>query len=270
MKAILAAIFLLNVSGKQQRPDPDKEISIVQKWELPAALTEISAITDIGNNRFACIMDEKGIIFIYNTATSKIEKEIPFTGNGDFEGIAVVNTTCYALKADGNIYEVKNYLGKKPVVVEHHTRFSRRQNTEGLCYDQKGNRLLMTIKHKDPASDSSRGIYAFDLRTKRLSNRPLLKIDLYHELWKDEQGKYSFEPADLAIHPVSGDIYLLDGEIPKLLIMGRDGSYKKLYWLDRKHFPLPEGISFAKNGELYVSNEGRTGNGTILKLKILK
>src|SRR5687767_3831160 len=51
-------------------------IKILKRWDLPGVLKEISGIAYIDANHFACIQDEIGIIYIYNTETGKIEKEI--------------------------------------------------------------------------------------------------------------------------------------------------------------------------------------------------
>ncbi len=113
---------------KKSKDDKDQsntmtspELQIVQKWELPSDLKEVSGIAYIKDIKLACVQDEIGKIFIYNTDSKKVEKEIEFAGVGDYEGITVVNTTAYIIRADGNIFEVQNYNANKPSVVEHST-----------------------------------------------------------------------------------------------------------------------------------------------------
>ena len=50
------------------------EVRVTQKWDMPSPLKEISGIAWIDNTRFACVQDELGKIFIFNTATNTIEK----------------------------------------------------------------------------------------------------------------------------------------------------------------------------------------------------
>ena len=100
-----------NVLGKKKdkkEKKKDKEaipgspdIRILEKHDVPGILREISAIVYLDENRFACVQDELGTIFIYNTETQKIEKEIEFAGPGDYEGLAIVNETAYVLRSDG-------------------------------------------------------------------------------------------------------------------------------------------------------------------------
>jgi hypothetical protein len=44
-----------------------------------------------------------------------------------------------------------------------------------------------------------------------------------------------------------------------------NGELLKIYKINPTHFPQPEGISFAANGDMYISNEGLEGKATILK-----
>ncbi|MBQ0740145.1 SdiA-regulated domain-containing protein, partial [Aquimarina celericrescens] len=64
-----------------------------------------------------------------------------------------------------------------------------------------------------------------------------------------------FSPSELTIHPKTGEIFILDSKIPRLLILKPNGSFKKIYKLNPKYFQQPEGISFDSQGRMYVSNE---------------
>ncbi len=46
---------------------PD-DIKIISRWDLPSELLEISGIAYIDATHFACVQDEAGTIYIYNTA----------------------------------------------------------------------------------------------------------------------------------------------------------------------------------------------------------
>ncbi len=110
------------------------DVTIVNQWDLPAVLLEISGLSSIDDNRFACVQDEQGTIFIYNTGTKKIEKEIPFAGVGDYEGIAVVGETIYVVTADGKIYEVSNYKSGKRGVTNYRTHLTAKQKEPPLRF----------------------------------------------------------------------------------------------------------------------------------------
>ncbi|HYH14511.1 MAG TPA: SdiA-regulated domain-containing protein [Flavisolibacter sp.] len=237
-------------------------------WELPNTLKEVSGIKYLGNNRFACIQDEMGTIFIYNTASGKIEKEIPFGGPGDFEGIAIAGTSAYVAQSNGKIYEVQHYEGAKPVVKQYNTLLTAKHNVEGLTYDQKNHCLLLAIKGAEPRNKKYKGVYAFDLKTKRLAVKPVVKINLNDPFFNGSKGKQDpFQPSAIEIHPLTNDIYILQGSDPKLLVMDAKGRIKKSYTFNQSAFPHAEGLAFSPEGELYISNEGKDGAAaTIVKV----
>jgi uncharacterized protein YjiK len=253
------------VPAKEQ--ETNSSIAIDQKWEMPAELKEISGIAYIDKTRLACVQDEQGKLYIYNTQSKRIEKEIPFAAEGDYEGVAVVENTAYVLRADGRLFEVADY-NQKPTVIEHQTHLTEEQDVEGLCYDKKNNRLLLTIKGHEPNTTDYKGIYAFDLASKKMAKAPVLKVDLTHEIWKDIKGKQKMEPSDLDIHPLTGDIYITDGAKPKLLVMDAKGKVKNLFLMDESQFPQPEGVAFTPEGDLIISSEGKTGAGSIATISV--
>lgn len=252
---------------KEESEANDAAIKINERWSMPEILKEISGIAFISDKQLACVQDELGKIFIFDIDERKVVKEISFAKAGDYEGIAIVKNTAYIVRADGLLFEVNNYDGK-PAVKEYDTPLTVKQNVEGLCYDEQKNRLLLAIKDKEPTADDYKGIYAFDLSSKQLNAKPVLKIDLNNDIWSSVDKKNKMQPSDLQVNPVNGDIYIVDGANPKLLVMSKDGTHKKLYQLNRDDFPQPEGIDILATGEVFICNEGKKGNGTILKLSV--
>lgn len=258
---------------KSSKETQKGEVRIVERWEMPAQLTEISGIAYMSKNRFASVQDEVGKIFIYNTANSRIDREIPFAPNGDYEDVAIVGEAAYIIRADGKLFEVVNLNSNEPEIKQYTTPLTAKHDVEGLCYDKKNNRLLLAIKGEEKGNKDFKGIYAFDLGTKKLTEAPAFKIDLTHSLLKEEnkkKGKKMIQPSAITVHPVSGDLYVLDGPDAKLLIMDKEGKTKKLYQLSNSLFPQPEGIAFNDDGDLFISNEAKEkeGKGTILKVSI--
>jgi len=257
-------------SNKQELPAPG--IRVTKKWEMPKQLLEISGLSYVDDNRFACVQDELGTIFIYNTASSSVEKEIPFGGVGDYEGLAVVGETVWVLRADGKLFEVSDITAANPSVKEYSTHLTIKQDSEGLCYDKKNNRLLIAIKGAELDADDYKGIYAFDLSSKKMNQEPVFKIDLMNDVFESngsgKKKKGSINPSGISIHPPSGDMYIVDGRNSKLLITDATGVIKKLHQLNNKEFAQPEGISFNSAGDLFIANEGTNQPGNILQVKI--
>lgn len=271
-KLFIAKNSANNNSATGAAISPTQEgITILKEWSMPDELKEISGLSYIDSDRLACVQDEIGKVFIYNINTKQIEKSIQFGETGDYEGLAVVGNTVWVLRADGVLIEVKDINAAKPVVSEHRTHLTIAQDCEGLCYDPEKNRLLVTVKEKDPNSDAYKGIYAFNLDSRTMAKEPAFKIDLQHEVFANGAGGKkkkagTIMPAAIAIDPVSKDMFITDGPRSRLLITDKEGSIKKFLQLDNKKFMQPEGITFNKEGELFISNEGKDVPGNILKV----
>ena len=270
-------LFLLNETktemGKNyESVTANAPITIIKKWSMPKELTEISGLSYKGEKQFACVQDEAGKIFIYNTASSSVENEISFGAAGDYEGLAVVDKTIWVLRADGKLFEVSNLDAAKPAVKEYSTPLTIKQDSEGLCYDKKNHRLLIAIKGVEPGTEDYKGIYAFDLASKTMAGQPVYKIDLLDKVFGNngsgKKKKDPINPSGIVIHPVNGDIYIVDGRNPQLLVIDGSGKIKKLYQLSAKDFSQPEGIAFNSAGDLFIANEGTNQPGNILQVKI--
>lgn len=246
-------------------------VEVTQKWDLPEILKEVSGIAYIDKNRFACVQDEAGVIFIYNTATAEIERQVNFGGSGDYEGLALVDKTAYVVRSDGKIFEVDDINASSPNVKVHTTILNVDNNVEGIAYDGAHNRLLLAIKGAETGQKDYKGIYAFDLKTKKLAAAPVVKVMLNDPLLAQVGSKKiqnALQPSEIAVNPLTGVIYLTEATNPQLLELKADGSIKSRHKLDSKIFTQPEGIAFGPGGELYISNEGKKLAGTIMQVNI--
>lgn len=242
-------------------------VQIINRWDLPSELTEISGIAFLSDGQIACVQDEEGKIYIYNLDSRRITKEVAFSEPGDYESIAIVGPTAYVLRADGLLYEIGGFMSAAPQVKQHRTPLTARHDVEGLAYDPGNKRLLMAIKNEEAPGADYKGIYAFDLSSKRMEATPVYKIMLNDPVFQEEtKKKVAMQPSDLTVHPSNGKLYFIDGARPKVLVMDTTGRLARLYQLSNDDFPQPEGIGFNKAGELFISNEGRGGVGTILKV----
>lgn len=265
--------------------DPD------DKTKLPSELREISGIHYLGDGLIAGVEDEHGIIYFIDFKEGKIEKEIKFGERGDFEGIAIVKSTAWVLKSNGNLYRVKNYKKGKDErkTKKFETDLSKANDAEGLAYDAANNRLLIACKGH-PFIDERDGkhtkaIYAFDLEKEELLYEPIILIDLktvqdikdYN--WfssigisimsrlDENKGDVSFQPSDIAVHPVSGNYYVIGAVGDLLMVISPDGYLLAAAELPDNIFKQAEGISFDNDADMYISNEGGEGKANILKFK---
>ncbi len=245
---------------------------VMAHWILPAELREVSGITLLDDNLMACVQDEEGAIYIYDLQQKAVTEKIPFAGPGDYEGIALNGNNAYILRSDGAVFEVTDFRGGKPSVVEHKSVLAETQNTEGLAFDKKNNRLLIACKGYDEKLGNVKGVFAMSLEDKKMQHTPVISIPLDQEhvkaSGKKKKNPYAaLQPSSLEIHPVTGELYLLDAVNNKLLVINEQGQIQKAVVLDKNLFRQAEGLTFGADGTMYIASESgkKDGNGVIVK-----
>lgn len=251
--------------------------------KLPSALNEISGITAIGENIIACVQDENGIIFIYDISKNTVTNKIYFADNGDYEGIAIVDTNIYVLRSDGVIFEISDF-DKKEKKIKYYSTMIPAADNEGLCFDKKNNRLLVTCKsnpEKGKEKKDKRMIFSFDLTSKKLSKEPILMFDvddLYpyiddentankknNKKKKSKKVQFKFRISEISVNPLTDEYYLLSAVDNLLLILDNSGKIKSVEKLPHDIFIQAEGITFLENGDMLISNEGQNKKATLLR-----
>ncbi|WP_286761504.1 SdiA-regulated domain-containing protein [Salegentibacter sp. UBA1130] len=253
---------------KDTLQDQPVAYEIINEWQLPKELDEVSGIDWIGDNKLACIQDEDGIIFIFNLETSKVEKSIEFAGAGDYEDIRIVGKTAYVLRSDGEIFEVSDFLSGNSKTKTYSNFLTEKQNLESLAWDKNNKRLLLAIKDRELKDDNYKGVYQFSLTNKELERNPLYRLNMQDSLLRERETKLNkkLQPSALSIHPKNKDFYILDGRAPQLVIANSDMKLKKRYALHEDDFEQAEGLTFSENGRLFISNEGKGGKANILEV----
>ncbi|SDR80814.1 SdiA-regulated domain-containing protein [Gramella sp. MAR_2010_147] len=251
--------------------DATKSYEILNKWELPQELDEVSGIYWMGDNKMACVQDEDGIIFIYDLSSSKIIKEYKFADAGDYEALGFQDGEFWIAESNGKLFNVKSLDGVEDQAEIVELEFEYRNNIEGLAASRDGN-LWLSVKDRNLDNSSGyKGIYSFNPKTKRLAKEPVLKImynDPKFDVLKTDNPRKLIRPSDLSFSPVTNDLYVLDAEFQKVLILNRNGSIKDLHLLDPAEFTQPEGICFSPSGRIFISNESLGGPANIIEIKI--
>ena len=258
---------------------PDESI------ELPSLLHEISGVTYIDSLNFACIQDENGILFIYDTRERKIKREFKFFSKGDYEGIARVDDTIFVLRSDGVLLEIADYKSDSIIVVPYQTNIPSKDN-EGLCYDSENRRLLIACKEstgKGELSKDNRYVFSFNLDSMHLVPDPVFSFNIEelkafaktNKVKLPLKGKkkglkvetvLKFQASEIAIHPLSKRMFILSAEDYMLFVFDKTGEIEQMVMLNHTMFNQPEGITFLENGDMLISNEGPgKGPATLLR-----
>jgi len=258
-------------------------------YVLPGILKEVSGLTYLYSNFFACIQDENGILFIYDVEKNKLVRQFTFNINGDYEGIARVGSNIFVLRSDGVLFEISDYESEDFNVDVYFTNIPSPDN-EGLCLDMDNERLLIACKGrsgKGSEDKNKRVIYGFDLRTKVLTKDPVYEFDLQVikqfmidnkinlPLKEKKKGKHNeprieFMTSDISINPLTKKLYLLSASDHMLFIFNMNGTIEHIELLNPYMFNSAEGIAFFENGDMLITNEGRGKSPTLLRFNYKK
>lgn len=247
------------------------EVVVNKKWTLPDELEEVSGISHVSEHIMACVQDEEGIIFFYNLEEETVDRKINFAEQGDYEGIAVADESIFVVNSTGTLFEIKNFKYEDFEVVTHKNFLTDDYNIEGLCYDKANNRLLLACKENPDHRGNFKSVYAFYLKTKQVAREPVFKLTYDNPIFdnfEEDKDEKLFRTSEIAIHPKTKDIYLLDGVIPKILILNKHWEGKELLILDPDSFQQPEGLSFNANGDMFIANEGDLKAANILQVSL--
>lgn len=262
-----------------------------RKYYLPDILMEISGNTLLNDRIMICIQDEEGDLFFYDLDEGQLLKRVDFGKDADYEDLVLVEDEVFVLRSNGTIYRLRNFENEETVrTKEIKTRLKKKNNCEGLCYDPVENRLLIALKgdpevDDDQDFDGFKAIYAFDLEKEKVSKSPAYLIDLSkikdlenaslyekisHRIAEtfEESGDIRFQPSAIAIHPLTGHIYILATVGKAIVVMDREGEMIWVEQLDKWKFVQPEGITFSLDGTLYISSEGDGGNGKLMRFEM--
>lgn len=237
-----------------------------EKMELGKHLHEISGMAYIpGKNLILGENDEKGDIFTFDFKNKNdyIGKE-KFGGKGDYEDIVYTDTAIYMLVSTGTVVQVDtkdSSFNTKEFVLE-----GNKNEFETMYLDAAGHSLILLCKQCNHEKDEIRNAYRFDLATHSFDPEPayIISISDIRRMLNDE--KAEFKPSAAGINPVDGKLYIV-ASVGKLLVVAdkNTGKPEKVFRLDPVLYNQPEGMTFAPNGDLYISNEGGEGIATVLK-----
>ena len=269
LKVVLVSAVALQISCHHQSYSSPEGYNMraPQKLQLGKVLNEISGIAyNDENNTVLAISDSKEKVFDMNVRSPKLKdythKVVP--PNSDVEDIVKVKGNLYLLSSKGIIYEVtKNQ--EDTTAVQSYSFWSAEQNDfETLYYDEASNGLIMMCK--SCAADKgkqARSAYRFDLATHQFDSSAFFEIstEAIRKVMKDNDVK--FDPSAAAIHPLNKRLYILSSAGNILVITDTRGKVIEGYHLNPDDHPQAEGITFAPNGDMYISDEGKFGHPTL-------
>lgn len=233
---------------------------LFDKQVLTFELREVSGITALSDNLLAMVQDEKGIIYIYDLDKGQVVNKLHFNDDGDYEDIELFNGVFYVLQSNGTIDKVSKagqLLGQ--ILAPH---LSIENDTEGLCYSESHNSLLVLCKEKAGKGfgKNSKAIYSVDLEKGKYSEQPVIIIDRADFL--DKKKRKKFKPSGLIVN-TNNELVLIDSKSSILATFSIQGNYISHTRLD---LPQPEGICIMPNSDVWVASEG-IENGVLVRVE---
>ncbi len=223
-------------------------------YKLPTTLDEISGLVYYPKDSgIFAIQDEKGWLFkIHLKKPLQIEKW-KFSNGADYEDLSLVDSAFFVLKSKG-IVEKFRFATPESVSLESF-RFGEGKNEfETLYYDSTIHRLIAICKNCEQDTRKEVSSFAFDTSSNTFSSSfEIETAAIREELGEDD--KFRFKPSAAAIHPLTGELYVIASVNHILVILNKDHSVKNAYKIDPRLFKQPEGLTFTPKGDLIISNE---------------
>jgi len=243
---------------KAQFTDEGYDLNRPQVVKLPDKLNEISGLSFYPkDSSLFAIIDEAGVLFkiILKQDDQPEVQHWRFSKHGDYEDLVLLDSTFYIMESKGNLVAVRFTNVNSVDVKEYSIPVEGKNEFEILYYDAAIKKLVLICK--DCAADNKRKVstWAFDPKSREYNEGPYTIDAAVIAAANESTAKQKFKPSAAAIHPVTGDLYIVSSVNKCLVISDTKGAVKKVYPLDADLYKQPEGIAFTPSGDMFISNE---------------
>ena len=231
------------------------------QWKLSEHLEEISGLAMTRDNRLLAHNDERGAIFEIDYQNGSIAKSFQLSDMknpvaSDFEGIATIDDQIYLVTSSGRLYECREGTAGESVLFNVYTTgVGRDCEIEGLAYDESKRALLLMCKGARSADMEGRlAVYHWSIDEKRLRKDAHIAIPV------DEFARHikekNFQPSGIERHPISGNYFIVAARQGAIAEITPGGKVVAVREFPAQWHRQVEGIAFAADGTLIVSDEG--------------
>lgn len=262
-----------NPGGKYTSPE-GYDLLKPDRFNMPSSLLEISGIAFYNNvsDTVYSIQDEDGKLFRQKWDV-KQQKNMKFAKKGDFEDLAIFNEHVFALKSNGDIFSFpfKEASKKSSDQVKETRGLVPNAEYEGLYADAATNQLYVLCKSCD-VDKNLKKVTGYILNYKSTIDSIVLvdsfKLDLNQIKMVNPKLKANLSPSAITRNAKTREWYILSSANKVLVIADDKWQIKAAHKLNSSTFNQPEGITFDKDMNLFISNEGdEVTDGNILKFK---
>jgi len=267
----MLVIYACKPAEDQYTSPKGYDFNTPERFSMPESLLEISGIAfNKGRaDTIYSIQDEDGRLFKQAWDVKK-QSSLKFGKNGDYEDVAIANEVVYVLNSSGSIHSfpLSETQYEKTEQATTWKELVPKGEYESLYADEAAQQLYVLCKQckVDAKSPTATG-YILDFKdSTNLVASGTFSIDLRPLKDMAEELKKGLKASAMSKHPITGDWFILSSVNKLLVIVGADWKIKEAHRLDSSLFNQPEGITFDKANNLYISNEGdELKAGNILK-----
>jgi len=272
---VCALLIMLSCESQQKQftSPPGYDLSKPERYNMPVALREISGIAFNKGMRDTIYaeQDEDGKVFHFKLGDDRMQST-RFGKKGDYEDISICNNYIIMLRSDGVLYtfplsetsrletdQVKLFEGLLPS-----------GEYEGLASIDSSGKVYVLCKRCDGEKTRKWGGGSIFQMNSAGNLIPCGNFEINIKEIDAAMGtsKIKFHPSALDQNPATGEWYVLSATNRMLVITDKEWKVKAVHALNPSIFPQPEGITFDRDQNLYISNErAQTQYGTILVFK---
>lgn len=239
------------------------------QWKLPEGLREISGLALDEQQRLFAIDDEQAVVYEIDYEDGGIHRRFAVGDpvlRGDFEGLAAVGETLYALTSDGILLRFAPVEdGATTVGARRDTGLGKRCEFEGLAYDRQVDALLLACKRVlERGRKREVRLYRWSLRGDDLTS---LSID--EDILAAALGTEDFQPSAAAIDRSDGSLWLLAARQQAVARLTVDEG--RLTLIEARPLPFAslhrqsEGLALTEDGLVMIADEGGKKRGRLAR-----
>lgn len=238
-------------------------------YKLPPFLDEISGISyNARDNSVLAINDELGWLFKVHLKDDLDIQKWQYTKGADFEDLVRIDSMFYVLVSTGDIIRFQFFTPDSLQVKRFEFPIEGRNEFEILYHDNKKKQLVLVCKDCEADDKNSLTAYAFNLDSNAYATGPTYVMDIRKIEELMDEKKLRFKPSAAAVHPLTGELYIVSSINKVLVVSDVNGIPKAVYKINPKIYKQPEGITFTPRGDLLISNESADiGAANILLFK---
>lgn len=266
---VCALLFGIGCKSPETMSPAGYNLGRPEVTQLGKVLNEISGIClDRETGNLLAVSDSKEQVFEMDLASTKLRE---YTGKvvpkeSDLEDIVKVNSVLYLLKGGGAIVEVPEKATDTTGVKTYTLGLGGTNDFETIYHDPTAKGLVVVCKScAHEKGTGERTAYRFDLETKTFDTTELYTISKSDVRTVLKSGNAKLDPSAAAIHPVNKRVYMLSSAGNLLVVIDTRGKVAEVFALNPELFPQAEGIAFAQNGDMYITNEAKYGRATLLR-----